>query len=82
MQDEVGTFSFCDGCRNLCYLHPSFNYRYDRLFVLSALSDIRYLRERRRIEIEREQTLRAMAETADEQPEVRVPTPLRVASGR
>jgi MoaA/NifB/PqqE/SkfB family radical SAM enzyme len=57
MQAKVGTFSFCDGCRNLCYLHPSFYYRIDRLFVLSALADIRYLQERRRIERERAQYL-------------------------
>lgn len=62
MQDEVGRFDFCHGCRNLCYLHPSFLYRYDRLFVLSAFSDIRYLRERRRIERERKKTLAALAE--------------------
>ena len=66
MQDEVGTFSFCDGCRNLCYLHPSFNYKYDRLAVLSAISDIRYLRERLRVERERKQLLAAMAEREDE----------------
>jgi hypothetical protein len=63
-------------------LHPSFYYRYDRLFVLSTLSDFRYLRERRRIEAERLKTLRAMAEAAGDQPEDTVPTPLRVASGR
>ena len=61
MQDKVGTFSFCDGCRNLCYLHPSFLYGRDRLFVLSVFSDLRYLKERTRIERERKQTLEAMA---------------------
>ena len=61
MQKRVGTFSFCDGCRNLCYLHPSFYYRADRYFVLSALADIRYLRERRRIEGERRQYLTRVA---------------------
>jgi len=59
MQKKVGEFSFCDGCRNLCYLHPSFYYRADRYFVLSALADLRYLRERRRIDGERKQYLAA-----------------------
>jgi len=80
MQDEVGRFDFCDGCRNLCYLHPSFNYRYDRLFVLSTLSDVRYLRERRRIERERRATLAHLAE--QENAGVTVPTPLPLAAGR
>jgi MoaA/NifB/PqqE/SkfB family radical SAM enzyme len=57
MQAKVGTMSFCDGCRNLCYLHPSFYYRADRYFVLSALADLRYVKERRRIERERRQYL-------------------------
>lgn len=57
MQNKVGEFSFCDGCRNLCYLHPSFYYRADRYFVLSALADLRYLRERRRIDGERRRYL-------------------------
>jgi hypothetical protein len=61
MQDEVGTFSFCDGCRNLCYLHPSFLYGRDRLFVLNAISDIRYVKERMRVEREREQALASLA---------------------
>jgi MoaA/NifB/PqqE/SkfB family radical SAM enzyme len=82
MQDEVGRFSFCDGCRNLCYLHPSFNYAFDRLFVLSSLSDYRYLRERKRIEAERKATLAAMAASDEEQSETLVPTPLPVAIGR
>jgi MoaA/NifB/PqqE/SkfB family radical SAM enzyme len=53
MQDRVGKFTFCDGCRNLCYLHPSFYYQKDRYMALSALADLRYLKERRRIERER-----------------------------
>jgi MoaA/NifB/PqqE/SkfB family radical SAM enzyme len=61
MQDEVGRFTFCQGCRNLCYLHPSFTYKLDRQFVLSNLSDYRYLRERARIERERRETLAALA---------------------
>jgi MoaA/NifB/PqqE/SkfB family radical SAM enzyme len=81
MQDEVGRFGFCDGCRNLCYLHPSFNYKFDRLFVLSSLSDYRYLRERKRIEKERSATLAAQS-TEDESKELNEPTPLRVAMGR
>ncbi len=80
MQDEVGRFDFCHNCRNLCYLHPSFTYRYDRLFVLSNLSDIRYLRERKRIEGQRAATLAAMK---DEERRVdTVPTPLPIAAGR
>jgi hypothetical protein len=81
MQDEVGTFDFCHGCRNLCYLHPSFNYRYDRLFVLSALSDYRYLRERKRIEAERKETLATIA-AAEDDDQAAVPTPLPIAVGR
>lgn len=61
MQEKVGTFKFCDGCRNLCYLHPSFYYRADRLFVLSAFADMRYLRERSRVERERKQYLERQA---------------------
>jgi MoaA/NifB/PqqE/SkfB family radical SAM enzyme len=53
MQDKAGKFQFCESCSNLCYIHPSFYYKLDRNFVLSALSDIRYMRERRRIERER-----------------------------
>ena len=78
MQDEVGTFDFCDGCRNLCYLHPSFVYRYDRLFVLSAFSDIRYLRERARIERERTKALASLAE----EEMASAPTQLPMAAGR
>lgn len=61
MQDRAGKFKFCDDCSNLCYIHPSFYYKFDRNFVLSALSDIRYVRERRRIERERKQYLAARA---------------------
>jgi MoaA/NifB/PqqE/SkfB family radical SAM enzyme len=82
MQDEVGRFSFCDGCRNLCYLHPSFNYRYDRLFVLSALSDYRYLRERRRIETQRVATLTAQAAEFNASDGTTAPSPLPIAVGR
>lgn len=57
MQDKVGKFKFCETCSNLCYIHPSFYYSLDRNFVLSALSDIRYMKERRRIERERKATL-------------------------
>lgn len=67
MQDEVGTFSFCDGCRNLCYLHPSFLYGRDRLFVLSVLSDARYLRERIRIDRERARTLAALESAREDE---------------
>ena len=42
---------------NLCYIHPSFYYKLDRNFVLSALADIRYVKERRRIERERKRSL-------------------------
>jgi MoaA/NifB/PqqE/SkfB family radical SAM enzyme len=55
MQDKAGKFKFCESCSNLCYIHPSFYYKLDRNFVLSALSDIRYMKERRRIERERSQ---------------------------
>jgi MoaA/NifB/PqqE/SkfB family radical SAM enzyme len=57
MQDKAGKFKFCDDCSNLCYIHPSFYYKLDRNTVLSALSDIRYVKERRRIERERRQSL-------------------------
>lgn len=77
MQDEVGTFDFCHGCRNLCYLHPSFMYRYDRLFVLSVFSDIRYMAERRRVERERAATLAAQAREAENGD-----SPLPIAAGR
>ena len=82
MQQEVGTFSFCDGCRNLCYLHPSFTYRYDRLFVLSALSDYRYLRERRRIEAARRATLAARITVAELEAESESQPSLSAAAGR
>jgi MoaA/NifB/PqqE/SkfB family radical SAM enzyme len=82
MQDEVGRFSFCDGCRNLCYLHPSFLYRFDRLFVLSAFSDIRYLKERVRIDRERARTLAAIAEGEAAQPGQESPRPVPLAAGR
>jgi MoaA/NifB/PqqE/SkfB family radical SAM enzyme len=57
MQDKAGKFKFCDDCSNLCYIHPSFYYKLDRNFVLSALSDIRYAKERKRIERERDRSL-------------------------
>jgi hypothetical protein len=83
MQDEVGRFSFCDGCRNLCYLHPSFLYRVDRLLLLSAYSDIRYLKERARIDRERARTLAAMAEgEAAPQSGEGSPRPVSLAAGR
>ncbi|MCA1595370.1 MAG: hypothetical protein LC772_02945, partial [Chloroflexi bacterium] len=53
MQEKAGKFKFCDDCSNLCYIHPSFYYKLDRNFVLSALADIRYMKERRRIDKER-----------------------------
>lgn len=59
MQDKAGKFKFCDGCSNLCYIHPSFYYSFDRNTVLSALSDIRYVKERSRIERERKRALAA-----------------------
>jgi hypothetical protein len=57
MQDRAGKFKFCDDCSNLCYIHPSFYYQFNRNMVLSALSDIRYVRERRRIERARKRSL-------------------------
>lgn len=57
MQSKAGRFQFCDDCSNLCYIHPSFYYKLDRNFVLSALADIRYMKERRRIERERRRSL-------------------------
>ncbi len=57
MQSKTGTFKFCDDCSNLCYIHPSFYYKLDRNFVLSALADIRYMKERKRIERQRERSL-------------------------
>lgn len=57
MQDKAGKFKFCDDCSNLCYIHPSFYYKLDRNTVLSALADIRYIKERRRIERQRERSL-------------------------
>ncbi len=59
MQSKAGKFQFCDDCSNLCYIHPSFYYKLDRNFVLSALADIRYMKERRRIERERRRSLAA-----------------------
>jgi MoaA/NifB/PqqE/SkfB family radical SAM enzyme len=59
MQDKAGKFKFCDNCSNLCYIHPSFYYKLDRNTVLSGLADIRYVKERRRIERERQRTLEA-----------------------
>jgi MoaA/NifB/PqqE/SkfB family radical SAM enzyme len=57
MQDKAGKFKFCDDCSNLCYIHPSFYYKLDRNFVLSAMADIRYVKERRRIERQRKRSL-------------------------
>jgi len=57
MQEKAGKFKFCDDCSNLCYIHPSFYYSFNRNTVLSSLSDIRYTYERRRIERERERSL-------------------------
>jgi MoaA/NifB/PqqE/SkfB family radical SAM enzyme len=57
MQDKAGKFKFCDDCSNLCYIHPSFYYQFDRNFVLSALADIRYMKERHRIERQRRKSL-------------------------
>lgn len=84
MQEEVGRFSFCDGCRNLCYLHPSFMYRFDRLFVLSVFSDIRYAKERLRIDQERARTLAAQAksEAAEQASPDHAPIPISIAAGR
>ncbi|MGH2444247.1 MAG: radical SAM protein, partial [Chloroflexota bacterium] len=59
MQGKAGKFKFCENCSNLCYIHPSFYYKLDRNFALSALADIRYMKERRRIERERRRTLAA-----------------------
>lgn len=61
MQDKAGKFQFCQDCSNLCYIHPSFYYKLDRHFLLSAMADIRYMKERRRIERERRRTLAADA---------------------
>lgn len=57
MQDKAGTFKFCDDCSNLCYIHPSFYYSLNKNTVLSAMADIRYMKERNRIERERKRTL-------------------------
>ncbi|GAC1322913.1 MAG: radical SAM protein [Chloroflexota bacterium] len=59
MQDKAGKFKFCNDCSNLCYIHPSFYYKLDTNFALSALSDIRYMKERHRIERERRHFLAA-----------------------
>jgi MoaA/NifB/PqqE/SkfB family radical SAM enzyme len=59
MQDKAGKFKFCQGCSNLCYLHPSFYYSLDRHFVLSGLADVRYMSERIRIERDRKKWLAA-----------------------
>lgn len=61
MQDKAGKFKFCDDCSNLCYIHPSFYYKLDRNFVLSALADIRYMKERVRIDRQKRRTLAAEA---------------------
>jgi hypothetical protein len=65
MQDKAGKFQFCESCSNLCYIHPSFYYKLDRNFVLSALADIRYVRERRRIERERSRALELVPALAE-----------------
>jgi MoaA/NifB/PqqE/SkfB family radical SAM enzyme len=57
MQHKAGRFKFCNDCSNLCYIHPSFYYKLDRNTVLSAMADIRYMKERRRIERERREFL-------------------------
>jgi MoaA/NifB/PqqE/SkfB family radical SAM enzyme len=59
MQDKAGKFKFCDNCSNLCYIHPSFYYQLNVNTALSALADVRYMKERRRIERERRRTLAA-----------------------
>jgi MoaA/NifB/PqqE/SkfB family radical SAM enzyme len=61
MQDKAGKFNFCDGCSNLCYIHPSFYYQLNKNTVLSGLADVRYMIERRRIEGQRRRTLVAEA---------------------
>jgi MoaA/NifB/PqqE/SkfB family radical SAM enzyme len=61
MQDKAGKFKFCQDCSNLCYIHPSFYYKADRNLVLSGLSDMRYVKERRRIERQRKASLAAEA---------------------
>ncbi|MGH2448313.1 MAG: radical SAM protein [Chloroflexota bacterium] len=64
MQDKAGRFKFCEGCSNLCYIHPSFYYQANKNTVLSALSDARYMVERRRIERDRRRDL-ALEAAAD-----------------
>jgi len=61
MQDKAGKFKFCEGCSNLCYIHPSFYYKMDRNFALSALADVRYMKERWRIDRERKHFLESQA---------------------
>jgi MoaA/NifB/PqqE/SkfB family radical SAM enzyme len=63
MQHKAGRFKFCDDCSHLCYIHPSFYYRFNKNTALSALADIRYMKERTRIERERKRTLAALAAT-------------------
>jgi MoaA/NifB/PqqE/SkfB family radical SAM enzyme len=59
MKDKAGRFKFCESCANLCYIHPSFYYQLNANTALSAFADIRYMKERRRIERERKRTLAA-----------------------
>lgn len=37
-----GAYGFCEGCHINCYFDPSYNYRFDLLFLQSLLSKFRY----------------------------------------
>lgn len=42
MKRRQGRFSFCQHCTINCYFDPSFLYRFDRYFLLSLLSKVKY----------------------------------------
>jgi len=47
MKKQQGRFPFCQDCRIVCYLTPSFFYRLDRYFILNLIWGMKYLYERK-----------------------------------
>ena len=49
LRERAGRLALCQGCANLCHILPSLYYSLDVGFALGAASDLRYLKERRRV---------------------------------
>jgi len=45
-QHYQGRFDFCQGCHLNCYFDPSFNYRFDKLFLSSLAAKTKYVWEK------------------------------------